>query len=316
MNTAQVDSDALDRSAPDEPEVLALVDGPAPDRAAWVAAVDAVLRRAKRLDDAAPPGSGVEALTRTTPDGIAVPPLYTAADVADLADVGVPGAAAVRAGRPGARCGARRLGRPFPARRTGPDGRARGPTHRPRERRHVGLARGRRDRAPRSPTSRPCSTACCSTSRRSLTSAADPDVAVGRGAGLPRPRRRTRRPGRRARHAGPRPRRGRGPAPAPARRSTPSSRSPCAASRDSPLVRAVVVDGLPVHVAGGSDSAGAGLPRSPPGSPTCARSPRPASTLDAARPPAGVPARRHRRAVPDDREAARGAPAVGAGAAR
>ena len=38
MNTAQVDSEALDRNAPDEPEVLALVDGPAPDRAAWVAA--------------------------------------------------------------------------------------------------------------------------------------------------------------------------------------------------------------------------------------------------------------------------------------
>ncbi len=97
MNTTQVDGvstvdgGALDRSAPDEPEVLALLDGPAPDRAAWVAAVDAVLRKAKRLDATAPPGAGVEALTWTTPDGVAVQPLYTAADVTDLADVGVPG---------------------------------------------------------------------------------------------------------------------------------------------------------------------------------------------------------------------------------
>ena len=54
MNTTQVDSTALDRNAPDEPEELALVDGPAPDRDAWVAAVDQVLRRARRLDEAAP----------------------------------------------------------------------------------------------------------------------------------------------------------------------------------------------------------------------------------------------------------------------
>ena len=88
----EIEGEALDRSAPDEPEHLALVEGPPPERADWVAAVDAVLRKAKRLDDAAPAGAGVEALTWSTPDGIAVRPLYTADDVAELAPTGVPGA--------------------------------------------------------------------------------------------------------------------------------------------------------------------------------------------------------------------------------
>jgi len=51
-----------------------------------------VLRRARRLADDAPPGAGIEALTWSTPDGIAVRPLYTAADAAGLPDTGVPGA--------------------------------------------------------------------------------------------------------------------------------------------------------------------------------------------------------------------------------
>ena len=102
MNTAKVDSATLDRSAPDEPEHLALVDGPPPDRAAWVAAVDQVLRRARRIADTAPAGAGVEALTWSTPDGIAVRPLYTADDTAELPDTGVPGARPfVRGARPG-----------------------------------------------------------------------------------------------------------------------------------------------------------------------------------------------------------------------
>jgi methylmalonyl-CoA mutase len=102
MNTAKVDSATLDRSAPDEPEHLALVDGPPPDRAAWVAAVDQVLRRARRIADTAPAGAGVEALTWSTLDGIAVRPLYTADDAAELPDTGVPGARPfVRGARPG-----------------------------------------------------------------------------------------------------------------------------------------------------------------------------------------------------------------------
>jgi methylmalonyl-CoA mutase len=102
MNTTQVDGETLDRRAPDEPEVLRLVDGPPPDRDAWVAAVDQVLRRARRIDDAAPAGAGVEALTWSTADGVAVRPLYTADDVVDLPDVGVPGARPfVRGARPG-----------------------------------------------------------------------------------------------------------------------------------------------------------------------------------------------------------------------
>ncbi len=102
MNTAKVDSGTLDRSAPDEPEHLALVDGPPPDHAAWVAAVDQVLRRARRIADTAPAGAGVEALTWSTPDGIAVRPLYTADDAAELPDAGVPGVRPfVRGSRPG-----------------------------------------------------------------------------------------------------------------------------------------------------------------------------------------------------------------------
>ena len=101
-STESVDAAALDRHAPDEPEHLTLVDGPPPDPAAWAAAVDQVLRRARRLADDAPPGAGIEALTWSTPDGIAVRPLYTAADATELPDAGVPGARPfVRGSRPG-----------------------------------------------------------------------------------------------------------------------------------------------------------------------------------------------------------------------
>jgi methylmalonyl-CoA mutase len=102
MNTTQVDGDALDRAAPDVPEDLALAaDFPAVDRADWVALVDRVLRRAGRLADDAPAGAGVAALTRATPDGISIVPLYTADDVAGLPPVGVPGRQPfVRGGRP------------------------------------------------------------------------------------------------------------------------------------------------------------------------------------------------------------------------
>jgi methylmalonyl-CoA mutase len=103
MHTTQVDGAAFDRDAPDEPDELNLAaDFPAPDRSSWVALVDRVLRRAGRLDDDAAPGAGVDALTRTTLDGVAVRPLYTADDVIDLPGTGVPGRRPfVRGGRPG-----------------------------------------------------------------------------------------------------------------------------------------------------------------------------------------------------------------------
>ncbi|MBW0093047.1 methylmalonyl-CoA mutase small subunit [Pseudonocardia sp. KRD-184] len=63
---------------------------PAATEAEWTALVDAVLRKAKRIGEDAPEGAGVEKLVRTSPDGIAVRPLYT--EVPD-APVGVPGAA-------------------------------------------------------------------------------------------------------------------------------------------------------------------------------------------------------------------------------
>lgn len=101
MHTEQVDGAALDREAPDEPAALALAAGfPAVDRDAWVALVDGVLRAAGRLPADAPPGAGVDALTRRDLDGIPVAPLYTADDVAALPPVGVPGRAPfVRGGR-------------------------------------------------------------------------------------------------------------------------------------------------------------------------------------------------------------------------
>jgi methylmalonyl-CoA mutase len=103
MHTTQVDGAAFDRDAPDEPDELGLaVDFPALDRSSWVALVDRVLRRAGRLDEDAPPGAGVDALTWTTPDGVVVRPLYIADDVADLPGTGVPGRRPfVRGGRPG-----------------------------------------------------------------------------------------------------------------------------------------------------------------------------------------------------------------------
>ncbi len=274
MNTTQVGSGALDRSAPDEPEVLALVDGPAPDRAAWVAAVDAVLRKARRLDDAAPPGSGVEALTRVTPDGIPVLPLYTAADVADLADVGVPGR------------------RPFVrgdrARGAVPDGwdvrswHAEPDPTVAREAILTDLANGA--------ASVWLAVGGAGTAVADLPAvldgvlldlapvvldAADPDVgAAAARAYLDLG----------AARVGPAAVRGTlGLDPVGVRARTGSgpevdSAVPIAlrASRESPLVRALVADGLPVHVAGGSD-ARSWATCSARGWPTCARSPRPAS---------------------------------------
>ncbi|WP_219414266.1 methylmalonyl-CoA mutase family protein [Pseudonocardia nigra] len=100
MNTAKVDGAALDDTAPPEPEELALASGfPPATRDAWAGLVDTVLRRSRRIGEDAPAGAGVEALTRSTPDGIRVAPLYTAQDVPQVA-TGVPGQAPfVRGGR-------------------------------------------------------------------------------------------------------------------------------------------------------------------------------------------------------------------------
>jgi methylmalonyl-CoA mutase len=93
MNTAKVDSDALDAGAPAEPEELSLAaDFPPADRDDWLRLVDEVVRRSGRIGEDAPPGAGFEKLTRTGPGGLRVPPLYTAEDAPRL-DVGVPGAA-------------------------------------------------------------------------------------------------------------------------------------------------------------------------------------------------------------------------------
>ncbi|GAA1312783.1 methylmalonyl-CoA mutase family protein [Pseudonocardia xinjiangensis] len=98
MNTAKVDSGALAADAPAEPEDLVLAgEFPAAPRDAWVRLVDQVVGKAGLLaavpgSGAASPGAGVERLTRRSPDGIRVLPLYTAED-APAADIGVPGAA-------------------------------------------------------------------------------------------------------------------------------------------------------------------------------------------------------------------------------
>jgi methylmalonyl-CoA mutase len=92
MNTGQVDGAALDAAAPEEPEELELAGGfPAADRDEWLALVDAVLVKSRRIPADADTGSGFAKLIRTSLDGIAVRPLYTAEDVSDLPPVGSPG---------------------------------------------------------------------------------------------------------------------------------------------------------------------------------------------------------------------------------
>ncbi|WP_433283920.1 methylmalonyl-CoA mutase family protein [Pseudonocardia sp. CA-142604] len=93
MNTAKVDSDALDAGAPAEPEELSLAaDFPPAGRDDWLRLVDEVVRRSGRIGEDAPPGAGFEKLTRTGPGGLRIRPLYTADDAPRL-DVGVPGTA-------------------------------------------------------------------------------------------------------------------------------------------------------------------------------------------------------------------------------
>ncbi len=82
----------VDTPAPAPPDELVLAgEFPAATREQWAALVDGVLRKAGRIGVDADLGAGVAKLVRRTPEGIPVPPLYTAADVADLPPTGVPG---------------------------------------------------------------------------------------------------------------------------------------------------------------------------------------------------------------------------------
>jgi methylmalonyl-CoA mutase len=71
-------------------ELSLAADFPTPSRAEWVALVDRVTRAARRIPDDAEPGAGEAALTRPDLDGIPVRPLYTAEDGPTEA-IGVPG---------------------------------------------------------------------------------------------------------------------------------------------------------------------------------------------------------------------------------
>ena len=88
---APVDT-AADTPAPPPPEELVLAgEFPGATRDQWAALVDGVLRKSGRIGADAELGAGVDKLVRRTPEGIPVAPLYTHADVADLPPVGVPG---------------------------------------------------------------------------------------------------------------------------------------------------------------------------------------------------------------------------------
>ena len=90
--TDQVDEQELEDAAPEPPEHLVLAAAFAEvSRDEWAAAVDGVLRKAGRIGDDAPLGAGVDKLSWTTADGIRVQPLYSAADVEGIPEAGVPG---------------------------------------------------------------------------------------------------------------------------------------------------------------------------------------------------------------------------------
>ncbi len=75
----------VDGDAPEAPDALSLAaEFPTATREQWAGLVDAVLRKSGRT-------GGAATLVRPTLDGIGVQPLYTAEDVEGLPDVGVPG---------------------------------------------------------------------------------------------------------------------------------------------------------------------------------------------------------------------------------
>ena len=204
----------------------------------------------------AEPGAGVDKLVRRTPEGIPVAAALHAADVADLPPVGVPGQAAVRAGRHDRRPGPRRLGRAAAPRRS--PTRARGRPRRPGERRHLGLARRRRADRGRGAARRVLDGVLLDLAPVVLDAGAAPTPAAA--ARVPATwRARLADPAALLRHPRARPARAAGPH----RRRARTSRSivPLAlrVAAEYPLVRAIVVDGLPVHDAGGVGRPGAGL---------------------------------------------------------
>ncbi|MDO9377691.1 MAG: methylmalonyl-CoA mutase family protein [Nocardioidaceae bacterium] len=84
-------------------EALRLAPGDAPTQQQWEAAAAAVLRKARRLGDDDADADVWARLTRTTLDDVDVPPLGTAASVADLPGPGLPGQAPFTRGTAAAR---------------------------------------------------------------------------------------------------------------------------------------------------------------------------------------------------------------------
>lgn len=75
-----------------EPQLVALTgEGTPATRTDWEHAAAAVLRRARRLTEDDPDSAVWQVLTTTTLDGIAVPPLGTVQDAADLGTIATPG---------------------------------------------------------------------------------------------------------------------------------------------------------------------------------------------------------------------------------
>ncbi|TCK22960.1 methylmalonyl-CoA mutase family protein [Pseudonocardia endophytica] len=77
---------------PVEPDELVLAgEFDAPTRDAWLDAVDVIVQKSGRIREDALLGAGYTKLSRTSPDGITVAPLYAAEDVEGLPEAGVPG---------------------------------------------------------------------------------------------------------------------------------------------------------------------------------------------------------------------------------
>ena len=86
-------SDDGPSDGPVEPDELVLAgEFDTPTRDAWLDAVDVIVQKSGRIREDALLGAGAKKLSRTSPDGITVAPLYAAEDAEGLPDAGVPGA--------------------------------------------------------------------------------------------------------------------------------------------------------------------------------------------------------------------------------